>query len=84
MSIFWWMTKETSLQYKGRMKHNKPVTLTDREIDALSIVAAAYIVRAVEHDKDCRPLVSAVRKIEESRQRREIEIPEERLRVLDG
>jgi hypothetical protein len=65
------------------MKRNRPVTLTDKEIDALSGVAAVYIVRAIEKDTDCRPLVSAVRKLQASQQPREIEIPEERLKALE-
>jgi hypothetical protein len=65
------------------VKRNRPVTLTDKEINAISDVATVFIIRAFQRNTDCCPLVSAVKKLQASQRRCEIEIPEERLKVLE-
>lgn len=68
------------------MKHiNNPVILTDKEIDAVQTVTALAVVRAENGNGPRVPrLISAVIKIGASRYSAEIEIPAERLAVLDG
>ena len=65
------------------MKTNQPITLTNKEIDALANVAALELIRAFRDNRDCHHLTTAITKIEQSRQKREIEIPAERLRILE-
>lgn len=66
------------------MKHNAPVQLTDKEIDALSNVVTLAIVRAYRDGEKHHDLVTAITKVERSRQRRDIEIPAERLAILES
>ena len=65
------------------MKQNTPVRLTDKEIDALANVVTLALIRAFERGDNCHHLTTAITKIEQSRQKREIEIPAERLKALE-
>jgi hypothetical protein len=64
------------------MKPNQPVTLTKAEIDALANIAMIAIVQLENADKPTADLKRAIGKVQQS-QRREIEIPAERLKVLE-
>ena len=63
---------------------NRPVILTDKEIDAVQNVTALAVVRAENGNGPRIPhLISAVIKIGLSRCSNEIEIPAERLGILE-
>ena len=63
---------------------NNPVILTDKEIDAIQNVTALAVVREENGDGPKIPhLLSAVIKIGQSRYDNDIEIPAERLKVLE-
>jgi hypothetical protein len=63
-------------------KHPMPL-LTNKEIDALQNVGLIAILQFERVGKDTNDLKRAISKIAQSRHRREIEIPEERLKVLE-
>jgi hypothetical protein len=63
-------------------KHPMPL-LTNKEIDALQNVGLIAILQFERVGKDTNDLKRAINKIAQSRHRREIEIPEERLRMAE-
>jgi hypothetical protein len=64
------------------MKQNQPVILTKAEIDALANIVMIAIVQLENADRPTADLKRAIGKVQQS-QRREIEIPAERLKVLE-
>jgi hypothetical protein len=66
------------------MKHNKPVILDDKEIDAIQTATALIVVKAENGNAPRIPhLLSAVLKIGKSRYDSDVELPAERLSILD-